>query len=289
MAITARTATTVPSSFSAIERMNGSSIAGSAVTMAPIRMALRPQQRRHDTADHAQLGQPLGKIRQRLFGEQTSEAGHRRNSRQLRLDQFGREHDAVLHDVAGESGDAQNQKRQAESGGDIEGQRLHQRRQRRAVGRDLIRFGDEPPERGLQARRHRRGEHHDRQRAAGDGEPGVHLHAFDDVAAAKRFFQASWCRIFCPLVRFAVLFGHEGCARLVEHDLRKTGSHFSGSCSTRAASARAARRPHSRERSSSSPRAEEAGTTARSGSTAAARQRTPASAASIAPIRQARC
>ena len=37
MAITARTATTVPSSFSAIERMNGSSIAGSAVTMAPIR------------------------------------------------------------------------------------------------------------------------------------------------------------------------------------------------------------------------------------------------------------
>jgi hypothetical protein len=154
-------------------------------------VALRPQQRRHDAADHAQLGQPLGKIRQRLFGEQTSEAGHRRNSRQLRLDRFGREHDAVLHDVAGESGDAQNQKRQAESSGDIEGQRLHQRRQRRAVGRDLTRFGNEPPERGLQARRHRRGKHHDRHRAAGGGEPGVHLHAFDDVAAANRFFEAS--------------------------------------------------------------------------------------------------
>ena len=36
--------------------------------------------------------------------------------------------------------------------------------------------------------------------------PGVHLHAFDDVAAAKRFFQASWCRIFCPphIIVFAI-------------------------------------------------------------------------------------
>ena len=40
-------------------------------------LALRPQQHRHDAADHAQLGQPLGEIRQRLLGEQTSEAGHR--------------------------------------------------------------------------------------------------------------------------------------------------------------------------------------------------------------------
>jgi hypothetical protein len=44
-----------------------------------------------------------------------------------------------------------------------------------------------------------------------------HLHAFDDVAAANRFFQASWCRIFCPIVRFAVLFGHKGCALFICH------------------------------------------------------------------------
>jgi hypothetical protein len=105
--------------------MNDSSIAGSAVTNAAQHLALRPQQHRHDPADHAKLGQPLGKVRQRLLREQASEAGHRRNPRQLRLDEFGREHDAVLHDVAGESGDAQDQKRHAESGGDIEGERLH--------------------------------------------------------------------------------------------------------------------------------------------------------------------
>jgi len=52
----------------------------------------------------------------------------------------------------------------------------------------LIGLGDEAAERGLQAQRHRAREQHDHQRAAGDGEPGVHLHAFDDVAAAERFF-----------------------------------------------------------------------------------------------------
>ena len=66
--------------------------------------------------------------------EQASEAGHRRNPRQLRLDEFGREHDAVLHDVAGESGDAQDQKRHAKSGGDIEGERHFISAAGRAVG-----------------------------------------------------------------------------------------------------------------------------------------------------------
>ncbi len=70
----ARIATTVPSIFIASARVKGRIIAGSLVTRLLEVMALRPQQRRHDGADDAELHQTLGEIGQRLPREQPRQA-----------------------------------------------------------------------------------------------------------------------------------------------------------------------------------------------------------------------
>jgi hypothetical protein len=126
-------------------------------------VALRPQQRRHDGTEDAKLGEALGEVGERLTGEQATEARCRRDPRNLRLDRFDGEHEAVLHEVAGHCGDAEQHEQNAELGADIHGQRFRQRRQPETVGRDQVGFGAQTAQRRLQTGRHRRREHHDQK------------------------------------------------------------------------------------------------------------------------------
>src|SRR5580704_7568316 len=103
--------------------MNDSSIAGSAVTMLPSIWRCGHNSTAMTPPTTHSLASPLAKFASACFENRRAKPaiGEIRDSCGLT--------DSVVHDVAGESGDAQHQKRQAESGGDIEGER----RQRRAA------------------------------------------------------------------------------------------------------------------------------------------------------------
>ena len=88
------------------ERVTGRISAGSVADEAAKPVTLRPQQRGDDRAEQNELGEAFGEIGQRLLGEQPAEARHRRNFRQIRHQRLDREHDAMLHHVAGERREA---------------------------------------------------------------------------------------------------------------------------------------------------------------------------------------
>ena len=123
--------------------------------------------------------------------------------------------------------------------------RQHPARASRSAGPsvgNLIGIGDEAAQRRLQAPQHRRREHHQRHRAAGDHEPGADFGALDDVAATM----ASSSRR-----------GVGSCVRSVS-----SASSAIATMLRRGARARGARRRHNRETAHHRARAPAPGRTA---------------------------
>jgi hypothetical protein len=102
----------------------------------------------------------------------------------------------VLDQVAAERCQHQHQQRDRDNGDDLEADLADDIDEAAAIDADRGRMRDQAAQRGGDAGRHRAGERHQQQRAAGDHEPGIDLLTRDHVATLVRLVEPLLCRVF---------------------------------------------------------------------------------------------